>query len=120
MPQVFSPGEAVNAFDGAWRLLKEKKEKQNIHWMSPRNTGDSETPLGWINGHGPYIDLHELLADDPDGFHQTVSGHEEKGPLPWKNHEIVDGEVQEKDLSGPVPGLPGMSFDAKGNLVGGQ
>ena len=109
----------MSAFDSAWRLLKEKKKKQRIHWMSPDSTGDSEHPIGWINGRGPFINIHEH-PDYPDGFHQTVSGHEEKGPLPWKNHEIVDGEVQEKDLSGPVPGLPGMSFDAKGNLVGGQ
>lgn len=114
----------MSAFDSAWIFLKAKekfrrprKDENRIHWLTP----DFEnTPVGWVNGHGPYIDLHKH-PDYPDGFpYQTVSGHEEKGPLPWKNHEIVDGEVREKDLSGPVPGLPGMSFDAKGNLVGGQ
>jgi hypothetical protein len=103
----------MTAFDKAWAILKEKKEKQHLHWMGPDY---KKTPVGWINGHGPYINLHEH-PDYPHGFHQTVSGHEEKGPLPWKNHEIVDGEVREKDRSGPVPGLPGMFFDAQGNLT---
>jgi hypothetical protein len=113
----------VSAFDSAWIFLKAKEkfrrrrdDEPHIHWMTP----DFENnPVGWLNMKGPYIDLHEH-PNYPDGFYQTVSGHEEKGPLPWKNHEIVDGEVREKDLSGPVEGLPGMFFDAKGNLVGGQ
>jgi hypothetical protein len=105
----------MSAFDKAWVFLKEKK--RNILWMGPDY---KKTPVGWIDdGHGPFIDMHKH-PDYPHGFNEYVAGHEDKGPLPWKNHEIVDGEVQEKDLSGPVPGLPGMSFDAKGNLVGGQ
>lgn len=111
--------EIMDAFDKAWRLLKEKKEKPIITWMHPHTTGDSERPYGWVDGRGPFTNIH-LQPDYPEGYQQYVSQHEEKGTYPFKNHEIVDGKVVEKDLSGPVPGLPGMTFDAKGNLVGGQ
>jgi|TARA_R110002051_G_scaffold321897_1_gene410887 hypothetical protein len=83
----------MTAFNKAWAVLKEKKEKRNIVWMHPSSTGASKNPVGWVDdGRGPFVDLHKD-PDYPQGFDEYVSGHEEKGPLPWKNHEIIDGEV---------------------------